>query len=32
LYTLKAACGKFGEWQSVDEDGFVVVGEFIGLV
>lgn len=25
LYTLKAACGKFGEWQSVDEEGWVKV-------
>lgn len=25
LYTLRAACGKFGEWQSVDEEGWVKV-------
>jgi DUF2075 family protein len=25
LYTLKAACGKFGEWQSVEEEGWIKV-------
>lgn len=25
LYTLKAACGKFSEWQSVEEEGWVKV-------
>jgi len=25
LYSLKAACGAFGEWQTVDEDGWVKV-------
>lgn len=25
LYSLKAACGKFGEWQSVEEEGWVKV-------
>lgn len=25
LYTLKAACGKFGEWQEVEEEGWVRV-------
>ncbi len=23
LYSLKAACGAFGEWQTVDEDGWI---------
>jgi len=25
LYSLKAACGAFGEWQSVDENGWIKV-------
>ena len=25
LYSLKAACGAFGEWQNVNEDGWVKV-------
>lgn len=25
LYTLKAACGKFSEWQTVEEEGWVKV-------
>ena len=25
LYTLKAACGKFGEWQTVEEEGWIKV-------
>ena len=23
LYTLKAACGKFGEWQQAEEEGWI---------
>lgn len=25
LYSLKAACGKFGEWQTVEEEGWIKV-------
>lgn len=25
LYSIKAACGKFGEWQNADEEGWVKV-------
>lgn len=28
LYTLKAACGKFSEWQSVEEEGWVKIEGF----
>jgi hypothetical protein len=28
LYTLKAACGKFSEWQTVEEEGWVKVEGF----
>lgn len=31
LYTLKAACGKFGEWQSVEEEGWIKVEGVIKL-